>query len=125
MRERFVIYAICFSILMGGSVIGFLLGVATNKDACFIAALVLFFMGLLLAAAWARISVPARWLLTGLLGLTLLMGVIYALFLYERSLAAKNFQERVMELEKVKAVHAQRMASEPKPGDETVKPAGK
>ena len=104
---------------MGGSMIGFLLGVATNKDACFIAALILFFMGLLLTAAWTRTCVPARWLLAGLLGLTLLMGILYTLFLYERSLAKKRFQgifqERVMELEKVKAVHAQRMADEPKP----------
>gem|GEM_PF-3287916 len=115
MRERFVIYAICFSILMGGSMIGFLLGVATNKDACFIAALILFFMGLLLTAAWACTCVPARWLLAGLLGLTLLMGVVYILFLCQRSLVEENYQKRVIKLEKMRAVPVQRMADEPKP----------
>jgi len=107
MREHFVIYTTCFSILMGGSMIAFLLGIATNKDACFVAALVLFFVGLLLTVAWARTSMAARWLLAGLLGLTLLMGVQYLRYRYHRALQYQELME-----EKIKAAPVQQMADE-------------
>jgi len=93
MKESFVIYMTCFSIMIGGSVIAFILGVATNKDGCFAVALALFFAGLLLTSVWAYTSVPARWLLAGLLGLTLLMGIKYNLFQTHRALSEEKYQE--------------------------------
>jgi len=102
MKEHFVIYVMCFSILIGGSTFAFILGVATNNDACFVVALALFFAGLLLTVAWARTSVPARWLLAGLLCLTLFMGIQYLRFQYHSALMMERHQERVQELMKEK-----------------------
>jgi len=120
MKEYFLIYAICFSILMSGSMIAFLFGVATNKDADFVVALVLFFMGLLLTMAWARTSIAARWLLSCLLGLTLFMGIQYLWFLYRGNSEAKRLLELVKEKNRIAPV--QQVIDAMKPSDETVKP---
>ena len=94
MRENFAIGVMCLGVLLGGCVTAFLLGVTTNKDACFIAFLVLFFASLLLTAVLARTNTAARWLLAVLVGLTLLMGVQYFSFLYYR---ASLYQELMKE----------------------------
>ena len=86
----------------------FLLGLATNQDVCVIASLVLFFMGLLLTVAWARTSTAARWLLAGMLGLTLLIGVSYFMFLLHRA----SVKEKYMKME-IKMVPVQKTESLP------------
>jgi glucan phosphoethanolaminetransferase (alkaline phosphatase superfamily) len=92
-REYFLVYLTCFGLLMGGCVIAYVLGVASNNDNCFIVTLVLFFASLLLTVAWARTSKAARWVLACLIGLVLLAGVQYLRFQHVRHSMEKAYGE--------------------------------